>query len=124
MFVRSKFKDYEVVFENDIHFFSELIQTKDAEFVVDKKVYELYEAQLSAIPKESLVLIEASEENKIIDTAVNICEKITAIPAKRNATLISIGGGILQDIIGIFVYIFYVQRNSLDFCAYNVIGCM
>ena len=107
MFVRSKFKDYEVVFENDIHFFSELIQTKDAEFVVDKKVYELYEAQLSVIPKESLVLIEASEENKIIDTALNICEKITAIPAKRNATLISIGGGIIQDITGFVANIMY-----------------
>ncbi len=107
MFVKSKFKDYEVVFENDIHFFSELIQTKDAEFVVDKKVYELYEAQLSAIPKESLVLIEASEENKIIDTALNICEKITAIPAKRNATLISIGGGIIQDITGFVANIMY-----------------
>ena len=121
MFVRSKFKDYEVVFENDIHFFSELIQTKDAEFVVDKKVYELYEAQLSAIPKESLVLIEASEENKIIDTALNICEKITAIPAKRNATLISIGGGIIQDITGFvakeFIGFLCLQRYWLHVIA-------
>lgn len=107
MFIKSKFKDYEVVFEDNIQFFLQLIQTKDAEFVVDRKVYELYKQQLGAVSKESLILIEASEENKTIETALNICEKISVLPAKRNVTLISIGGGIIQDITGFVANIMY-----------------
>lgn len=107
MNIKSNFKEYEVVFENDMRFFSQLIQTANAEFVIDKKVYELYKTQFTVIPKESLVLIEACEENKIIDTALEICEKITTLPAKRNAALISIGGGIIQDITGFVANIMY-----------------
>lgn len=107
MKIKSKFKEYEVVFEENMDFFHKLIQTNNAEFVVDKNVYELYNEAFAEIPKESLFLIEATEENKVIETALEICEKITNIPAKRNATLISVGGGIIQDITGFVANIMY-----------------
>ena len=55
--------------------------------------------------------MEATEENKRLDTALAICEKITEIPAKRNATLVSIGGGIIQDITGFVANITYRGIN-------------
>lgn len=90
MIIHSKFKDYEVKIEQGMEFLSSVLKAPNAQFVVDKKVYYLYEKFLTAIPLERLILIEAIEENKTIETALEICEKMTEIPAKRNAHLISI----------------------------------
>lgn len=107
MKIKSTFKEYEVLFEDNYDFFTELSSKPNSAFVIDKKVYELYKECFSAIPESVLTLVEATEENKVIDTALSICEKITAISAKRNTTLISIGGGIIQDITGFVANITY-----------------
>lgn len=111
MKIKSKFKTYEVIFEVNKDFFNDLCNTPNAQFVIDTKVYELYKKLFLNIPLERLCLIEASESNKVIETALEICEKITEIPAKRNATLISIGGGIIQDITGFVANITYRGIN-------------
>lgn len=107
MIIHSRFKDYTVKIEEQLDFLDELANISNAEFVIDEKVYQLYEKKLSRIPQERLVLVEAIEENKIVDTALSICERMTEIPAKRNAHLVSIGGGIIQDITGFVANILY-----------------
>lgn len=111
MKIKSKFKDYELFFEPDTSFFIELSKTENAQFVIDQNVYSIYKELFQQIPKERLFIIEAKEQNKIIDTALEVCEKITEIPAKRNATLVSIGGGIIQDITGFVANITYRGIN-------------
>lgn len=107
MIIHSKFKDYEVRMESDFDFLRELTKTPNAEFVIDEKVYGLYREYFEGIPDERLFLVEATEEHKVIETALDICEKMTEIPAKRNAHLISVGGGIVQDITGFVANILY-----------------
>lgn len=107
MIIHSHFKDYEVSIENDFSFVKELVSTDNAEFVVDKNVYDLYKQLFENIPKNRLFLVEAIENNKILETALDICEKMTDIPAKRNAHLISFGGGIIQDITGFVANVLY-----------------
>lgn len=107
MKIKSNLKDYEVVFEDSNIFFRELLATRDAKFIIDKNVYQLYEKEFQGVSKEKLLLLEANEENKVIETALSICEQIIAISAKRNTTLISIGGGIIQDITGFVANIMY-----------------
>lgn len=107
MKIQSKFKEYEIIFEEDVDFINELIKKENSQFVIDKNVYSLYKDLFKNVPGERLIVVEATEENKVIDTALAICEKITEIPAKRNATLISIGGGIIQDITGFVANITY-----------------
>lgn len=107
MKIISKIKEYDVLFEKDFNFLKDILNTAFSQIVVDKKVYELYEKLFSEIGSERIYLIEATEENKVIATALSICEKMTTIPAKRNATLISIGGGIIQDITGFAANILY-----------------
>lgn len=46
MKIKSKFKEYNVNFEQDLNFLKELSQTPNAQFIVDKNVYELYKEQL------------------------------------------------------------------------------
>lgn len=107
MKIQSKLKEYEVILESDTDFLINLSKTQNAQFVIDKKVYGLYKSLFTNIPKKRLIIVEATEQNKVIDTALNICEKITEIPANRNAILISIGGGIIQDITGFVANITY-----------------
>ena len=76
--------------------------------IIDRKVYDLYKENVFAgIPEERLALIDALEDKKTIDTALELCEKLTEIPAKRNMTLISFGGGITQDVTGFVANILY-----------------
>lgn len=107
MEIQSKLKKYTVVFEQDMDFFTELVKMRNTEFIVDKNVFNLYAVFFSDIPREKLIVIEAIEENKVLETVLKICEEITEIPAKRNATIVSIGGGIIQDITGFVANIMY-----------------
>ncbi|RGC73777.1 3-dehydroquinate synthase [Lachnospiraceae bacterium AM23-2LB] len=107
MIIKSKFKNYEVAIEENLFFLSSLIKLENTQYVIDKNVFDLYSDYFQEIPKNRLMIIEALEEHKIIDTALDICEKMTEIPAKRNATLVSIGGGIIQDLTGFVANILY-----------------
>lgn len=107
MIIHSKFKDYTVHIHDDLEFLSGLQETPNAEFVIDQNVYNLYRKEFAGIPEERLYLVEAVEDRKVIDSALAICEKMTEIPAKRNAHLISVGGGIVQDITGFAANILY-----------------
>lgn len=107
MIIHSRFKDYTVHKENSLDFLYGLCKTENAEFVIDEKVYGLYEKYFSEIPADRLYKVEATEEHKVVDTALAICERMTEIPAKRNAKLISVGGGIIQDITGFVANILY-----------------
>lgn len=107
MQIQSSFKSYDVIFEKDLSFFEHLLKTPNSEFVIDKNIYSLYSDWFIEIPADRLFIVEATEQNKVLDTALDICEKITEIPAKRNATLISIGGGIIQDLTGFVANVVY-----------------
>jgi len=107
MKIKSNSKVYNVFFKDNVDFLNAVFETEHVQYVIDKNVFELYTDCFSMLPQERLMLIEATEQNKIIDTALQICEKMTEIPAKRNSVLISIGGGIIQDITGFVASILY-----------------
>lgn len=107
MIIHSRFKDYEVTIHDNLQFLYNLSKGDNTEYVIDENVYKLYEKYFTEIPTDRLILIKAIEENKVIETALDICEAMTKIPAKRNAKLISIGGGIIQDITGLVANILY-----------------
>lgn len=107
MKIVSKLKEYQVLFEKNLDFLQDILETPFSQIVVDKNVFELYKGYFDWMDKERLFLVEAIEENKVIETALAICKKMTEIPAKRNAVLVSIGGGIIQDITGFAANILY-----------------
>ena len=107
MIIHSRFKDYEVQFHKDLQFADDFWGKSNAFYVVDQKVYSLYRHLFENIPEDKLLLLDAIETNKTLDTAMSICDRITKIPAKRNALLISFGGGIIQDITGFASNVLY-----------------
>lgn len=107
MIIHSKFKDYTVRFADSLAFISSMKDETDALFVIDEKVYALYRSHFAWLDADRLLLIRAEEENKNIEQSLAICKAMANIPAKRNALLVSFGGGIVQDISGFAANILY-----------------
>ena len=108
MLIQSATKRYEVNIYNCLAPVENIAVDDRTFLVIDKKVYELYRHRLfQNIPKNSMYIFDTSEENKTIETALDICEIMTKISAKRNSRLISIGGGIVQDVTGFVANILY-----------------
>lgn len=107
MMIHSRSKDYQVEGETDLSFLKKLFLLPDSMIAADEKVFRLYQEYFADVPEERLYLIEAEEKDKQMETVLSLCKKMTEIPAKRNAHLISIGGGIIQDITGFAASILY-----------------
>ena len=108
MIVKSSTKQYEVNIFEDFSAIEQL-EIDDKTFVViDQNLIRLYGEKLfKCITPEQCYILEALEENKTMDTVLEICERMTNIPAKRNAKLISFGGGIVQDVTGVVANLLY-----------------
>lgn len=100
MEIKSRFKTYTVNFVENLAGIHSLAESQETFFVFDAHVYELYKSELPKIPTDRLYLLEALESNKNMPTVLNICEQMTTMAAKRNTHLVSVGGGIVQDITG------------------------
>ncbi len=108
MKIKSQLKNYEVTFTKKSSIFDIIYDNKNTFYVVDSKVYSLYSNDfLDGIPSNRLFLLKATEKNKNIKTVFNILDKMIEIPGKRNARLVSIGGGIVQDLTGFIANVLY-----------------
>lgn len=104
--IKSALKNYQVSFTGGFHEVNELFRKDSCFAVVDRNVLDLYKDKLN-MDDRNYMAIEAVEENKVIDRALEICERLMELPSKRNTTLISVGGGIIQDITGFAASILY-----------------
>ena len=109
--INSNIRNYEVLFEKDYEFLNDLINIKNSIFIIDKNVYELYEDKFKNIQNDNLFLFNAIEENKTFDYVKDIYDFLIAKSVKRNLTIISMGGGITQDITGFVASTLYRGVN-------------
>ena len=100
MEIQSRFKTYSVNFVDSLRDIADLADKPETFFVFDRQVYTKYQSELPDFPEGKLFLMDAVETNKNMDTVLAICEQMTNMPSKRNTHLISVGGGIVQDITG------------------------
>jgi 3-dehydroquinate synthase len=82
--------------------FAVLAEVSSAEntcLIIDKNVFEIYQKELApVVGKTPFYVIEATEENKDLAKFTQYAADLVALGAKRNVTLIAVGGGIIQDI--------------------------
>lgn len=72
---------------------------RQAHFVIDDRVAELYASELSnVLASPSVLRIEAAEANKSLDRFSDYVEHLVSREARRGQILFAIGGGIIQDI--------------------------
>jgi len=111
MTVSSSIRDYQVAFVETMDFISEFESAKDRFYVIDKKVWDLYGASFKPLDTESVLILPISEDVKCLETVKTVYDSLLKCSAKRNMTLISVGGGIIQDITGFVASTLYRGIN-------------
>lgn len=90
---------YKALFENDAFARLKAQSSSNVHFLVDAKVARLYASELAPVLKApSLLLIDATEENKSLDKFSGYVEHLIAKGVRRGDALVAVGGGIIQDI--------------------------
>ena len=123
MNIKSYNKTYSVNFVDKIDLYTLTNKMKHL-IVSDTKVFSLYKNTIfNDVDAEDVFLIEASEANKTINTALELCKRMAEVSFKRNDVLVSIGGGIIQDITGFAANIYnrgvkwtYIPTTLLSQC--------
>jgi len=110
--IHSNLRDYTVSFEENFDFLKLFTKIKHKCVMIDRNVATLYQDKFSAVFKEDeVILFDAIEENKTLNYASILIEEIIAQAAKKNLTIISIGGGITQDLTGFIASTLYRGVN-------------
>ena len=142
--IHSRLHDYDVLFNHDASFIDALVNIENAVFVVDKNVWNHYSYTLfSSVPSDRLIIQEAKEDLKNINSVCTLYKKIMEFAPRKNMVLVSIGGGIVQDITGFVASTLYRgitwifipttllaqvdscigAKTSLNFCQFkNLVG--
>lgn len=97
--IKSQGKNYRVFFQKGWGFL-EALQQKSGVWIIDRNVYIHYQRHFTGINKDSLILFAASEEQKTITGAIDLYRALLAREMKRSMPIISVGGGITQDVTG------------------------
>ena len=99
--VQSNIRDYDVLIQPTPDFISQLTQHPQACFVVDENVWNIYSTTLlKDLPANDVIVLPINEDRKNLETVQELYDQFVKLSAKRNLTLVSVGGGILQDITG------------------------
>lgn len=85
--------------------------------LIDRQVAKLWPSLIN----ESAVEIEAIEELKTLDTAAQLIEQLRLRGANRNSHILSIGGGIVQD-LSTFVSSVYMRGVDWIYCPTTLLG--
>lgn len=110
--IRSNLRDYTVHFQDNADFVEGFSRFPHRLFVIDESVWKLHgNGCLSAIPESERLIFPISEERKNLDSVMEIYDRLMEWSAKKNMTLISIGGGIIQDITGFVASTLYRGLN-------------
>jgi len=109
--IESNIRDYDVVFEKNFDFLETLSKIENSIMIIDRNVFSLYQEYFSNIDESNLFLFDAIEENKTFDYVKEIYDFLLRKSVKRNLTIVSIGGGITQDITGFVASTLYRGVN-------------
>jgi len=112
MKIESKIKTYSVELLDDVlekhkQVFSDLKYDKIF-FFIDENVYKLYNKKIDDFKKDNnYITIDAIEQNKDFNNLSNYYKTLIEKNFARNDILVTIGGGILQDISGFIASTLY-----------------
>ena len=102
LIIKSNLRDYKVFFTTDSVFIEQLKNRKNLVFIIDENVWNLYKNSLLSPLNNDVkkIIFQVSEDEKNLDGVQKIYDEIIKLSPKKNLEIISIGGGIIQDISG------------------------
>ncbi|HEX5772934.1 MAG TPA: AroB-related putative sugar phosphate phospholyase (cyclizing) [Geomobilimonas sp.] len=110
--IHSNLRDYTVHFQDTPSFLDGFARFPARLFVIDENVWRHYgNGCLSCIPEDERMVFSVSEERKGLDSVMEVYDRLMDKAAKKNMTLISLGGGIVQDVTGFVASTLYRGLN-------------
>lgn len=98
--IPSRLRSFTVLFEDDFDFIQNLLALPNSVLIVGRNVYALYRRLFASVKGERLIVLPLEEKHKTLDTVMIIYEKLLRFSAKKNLTVVSVGGGTNQDVVG------------------------
>ena len=91
---------YEARFTPDLLNDPSVLLEGEPHFIVDSNIARLYSKQLhNVLSHPNVILVDATEQNKSLESASRIITELVAQKTRRNHHLVAIGGGIIQDLV-------------------------
>ena len=111
---------YDIIFDdNFVESAMALIGTSSKCMIVTQEViYKTLEEKFSvlkSLPNVEFHFIGQGEKAKSIETAIEICDKMTMMQYDRSSTIFAVGGGVVGDIAGFVASIF---MRGIDYIQY------
>lgn len=97
--IPSRIREYDVHFHDDLAFVGAL-EAKEPLWVIDAKVHDLWKDRGLALDESRSMRLDAVEQNKSLASVKAIWDWLLERGARRSTTLVSVGGGIVQDVTG------------------------
>lgn len=109
--IESKVRKYPVYFTQDFNFLNKF-NSKNCVFAIDEKIFHLYEDYLFRnFSQDSLIILKSQEKTKGLSKAIELYQILMKNKVKRTLKLISIGGGVTQDLTGFVASTLYRGIN-------------
>jgi len=112
--LRSNIRDYQATFHTSPAFISDIAGLQKTVFIIDSNVWALHsKCCFKSIKEKDRILLPANEKQKSLATVESIYDKIMRKAPKKNINIISVGGGIVQDVTGFVASTLYRGVNWL-----------
>lgn len=106
--IRSRVRDYQVDFDDSDGWARSLAALDGTFVVVDENVLRLHgDGVLAPFRSGPIAVMPASEDRKTFEMVAELCVQAIERSAKRGVVLVSIGGGITQDVTGFMASVLY-----------------
>lgn len=110
--IKSNIGSYSVYFSGDNQFIKDLFRLDNSIFIIDENVWRLHQnTSLADLSDCDNIILPVDEEKKNLESVQNLYSQIMQRSPKRNLNIISIGGGIVQDITGFVASTLYRGVN-------------
>lgn len=105
--IRSKLSDYQV-WEGEWGSLKDLINPATDFLIVDDFLAKHHAARLEGlVPPDRFLTVKATERNKTVAYAMKLVERIMSVGITKKSRIVSMGGGIVQDLTGFISSILY-----------------
>lgn len=96
--ISSKLYNYKVRFTKNLTLELDTFPTETTTYIIDRHVAELYSEKLARLCSGHCFLVNAVEDQKTMDTVMEIISFWRDIGVRKNWSVVCIGGGITQDL--------------------------